>query len=462
MEAAQGAPAHPGDVAVHTEWKAVVTLALATLIVASELTLAAFALPQISSELAVSPAATAWVLLAYTLPLVAMAIPAGRWVDGADIRWVFLLSLGGIGLASGLAALANTFAVLLFARALQGLASALYLSVYMPVVSTTVAVSQRGRAISAIATIMMLGSVALAPLGGWVAESLGWRAVFLVKMPLLLLALCLGYYILPNTKAGLGLTQRLPIPHRALWWEMLLIGAAASVLLAAFEMLARQVAVGLILAVFSLLIFFGWSRLAYSKQVVAMLARPRFGLPILALMLVSAMTGLMSFTLPFFVMEVMGREPGTLSLAMLGFVLAAACVSPLSGTLADRYGALNVATAGAALSVLGLSTLLSLDMGSTGVELALCTAATGLGMGLFNAPNMAAILEASPANATGTASGLSSVARMMGSTLGPAVAALSWNLSGGGIAGLHSGVLALSTLTLFGFMALLVASRTRR
>ena len=56
--------------------------------------MAAFALPLIGAELGVTSATTAWVLLAYRLPLAALALPTGRWVDRADLRLVFMISLG--------------------------------------------------------------------------------------------------------------------------------------------------------------------------------------------------------------------------------------------------------------------------------------------------------------------------------------------------------------------------------
>ena len=66
-----------------TSWAPVAALGLAMLVVTSEMTIAAVTLPRLGADLEVSAAATAWVLLAYALPIAAVAIPAGRWADGA-------------------------------------------------------------------------------------------------------------------------------------------------------------------------------------------------------------------------------------------------------------------------------------------------------------------------------------------------------------------------------------------
>ena len=162
------------DPVERTRWIVVVTLALATLVVASELTMSAFALPSISSDLGVSSSATAWVLTAYTLPLVAMGVAAGRWMDRADAGLVFLLTLVVAAIASVISAVAPNFEVLILSRVLQGMSAALFMGLYMPLISATVRITQRGKAIGVIGTIMMLGAIGLAPVGGLVAEAVGW------------------------------------------------------------------------------------------------------------------------------------------------------------------------------------------------------------------------------------------------------------------------------------------------
>ncbi|MGP4844435.1 MFS transporter [Marinobacter sp. 1Y8] len=447
----------PEPVITRTRWSAVVTLALATLIVASELTLSAFALPLISTELDMPSSATAWVLLAYTLPLIAIAIPAGRWADRADVRLVFLLSLTGFGLFSILASLAPSFMTLMAARVFQGLAASFYLAVYMPVVATAVKPAQRGQAIAIVSSIMMLGSVALAPLGGLVAEHWGWRAVFLIKLPLIGLVLALGFYTLRSAT----LTQRpaLPAITRTMLHEGLLIGAAMTALLMGIEHLQEHptTAAGLTALALGLLVI--WARLESARPVVGLLMQPRFGLPALALMLIAANIGLMAFSLPFFVAEVMHRSPEVLSYAMLGFVITSAIMSPVAGMLADRFGALNVATIGALLTTAGLLTLATLTADASTLDLVWRAAATGIGMSIFNAPVMSAILESSPRDQTGTASGVASVTRMAGSTFGPALAAFAWSSSGGGVAGVRTGAIMLATLAFMAFFALLIAQR---
>ena len=213
-----------------TRWGPVVALGLAMLVITSEMTITAVTLPGLGVDLGVGPAATAWVLLAYALPMAAIAIPAGRWADGADVRSAFALSMIGVGLASVLGAVAPSFWVLLISRVVQGLAAGMIVAVYMPIVTTSVRAAQRGRAIGSIITIMTLGGMVGVPLGGLVAGAFSWREVFLMKLPLLLVVLWVGYRTVPG-----GSGKGLPWPSRPLVHEALLVGGAVTAVLLAFD-----------------------------------------------------------------------------------------------------------------------------------------------------------------------------------------------------------------------------------
>lgn len=444
-----------------TQWKAIITLALATLIVASELSISAFGLPMIAEEFGVSSKATAWVLLAYALPLAALAISAGRWVDRADIRMVFMCSLVCVGLASILTALTSSFPLLLLTRLLQGLVSALYLAVYFPTVTATVHYSERGRAMGFVATIMMVGSIAMAPLGGYVATHFGWREVFLIKLPLLALILWMGYYTIPRHPERTGWLQRLPFPEWSMLRETLLIGGVVTCGLLALEQLEtnRILALGLAVAAAGLALW--WVRLPASNQVTALIGNAAFGLPVLALMLMASVMGLVIFSLPFFIADVMQRSPDVLGVAMMAFVIMASVIAPFAGSLADRFGPERVSTVGGAIMVGGVLSLLGIDDGANAWSLSWRMAWIGLGMAVFNSPNLTAILRAAPGSQAGTAGGISTVARTVGNAVGPAVAALAWSLGGGGLTGFRAGVLALSVLVFCGMLALAATALKR-
>ncbi|MFE9746328.1 MFS transporter [Saccharothrix saharensis] len=415
---------------VRTRWAPVVALAAAMLVVTTEMTVAAVVLPSLGGELDVGPAATAWVLLAYTLPM-AVAIPAGRWVDRADVRAAFLLALVGVAVASAVTAVAPAFWVLLAGRVLQGLAGALVLAGYMPIVVGAVAPAQRGRAIGYVVTIMTLGGLVGAPLGGVVAGAFGWRAVFLMKLPVLAVALWLGWRSLRGDGRGL------PVPDRGLVLEAVVLGGAITSVLLAFESTVWLLLVGVVLVVW-------WGRLPGSRPVVGLVRRRLFGLPLLTLALVSTLGGVTFFLVPFHVTDVLGGSPGDVGVALLVFVAGVAALAPVSGSLADRYGPWLVAMGGAVVSAVGLG-LLVLPVTSL-VELCWRLGVLGVGQGLFNTAMNALVMAGAPVGMEGAAGGLSATARMVGTTVGPAVAAMAAGSAGSGDAGFRTGVAVLAAV----------------
>lgn len=443
-----------------TRWGTVAVSALATLLVASELSMAAFALPLIGRELDVGGAATAWVLLAYQLPMAALALPVGRWVDRSDPRTVFAASLALVAAASVLASAAPLFWFLVAARVLQGAAAAAYLAVYLPVVALAVHPGQRGRAMSYHATIMMVGSIAVAPLGGWLAEAYGWRAVFWGKVPLLLAAVALGLLAVPARVNRSGIRQAQE--RQALAGDVLLVGGAVTAAVLAIEQTSRHLLWAVALTLLALVLGTTWIRRESARPVLTLLRHGRLGWPTLALMLNASVIGLITFSLPFFISDVMHRAPGVLSTALVFFVAASAVITPLAGLLADRFRPLPVATWGAATTVAALLPMLTLAPDAGMADLAWRMALLGAGMALFNSPNMTAILDATPEGRAGTIGGITNLARTLGTTLGPALAALGWALGSGGTSGFQVGVWALAVLTLTAFTALLAAGHGRQ
>lgn len=439
-----------------TNWAPVVALGLAMLVVTSEMTIAAVTLPGIGAELGVSASATAWVLLAYALPMAALSIPAGRWADGADARAAFALAMAGIAVASVLVAVAPAFWLVVVGRLLQGTAGALVVAVYMPIITTSVVREQRGRAIGYVITIMTVGAMAGVPVGGLVADWLGWRAVFLVKLPVVAAVLWVGLRTIPRIPH-----RGLPRPGAAFVREALLLGGAVAALLLAFEEVDARPAVAAALAVAAVGLAVWWSRLAASRAVLALVGTPAFGVALLSLLANGATGGLIAFLLPYYVADVLRAGPDVTGVALLFFVGAMAPVSALAGTLVDRFGTRPVAVTGGAVTVLAMVLVLTLGPGAGLPDLAWRLVVLGVGAALYNPAINAAMLAAAPVGAEGVAGGVGMTVRTVAMTVAPAAAALAWTLSGGGLAGFRSGSVLITVAVAVGLAVLLVPVRRR-
>ncbi|MER5256612.1 MULTISPECIES: MFS transporter [unclassified Streptomyces] len=446
-----------GTTLTRTRWTPVAVMALAMLMVTLELSLSSVTLPAIGADLGVGTSATQWVLLAYALPTAALAIPAGRWTDRVDLRAVFLFSVPAIGLTSVLAAAAPNLPVLLAARVLQGVAGALAVAVYLPVVAAVVRPEQRGRAMGYIATIMPIGSMGGSSLGGFVADAYGWRPVMLMKVPVLIVVVWLGARYIPST--GGGLTR----PDRSLVGDGLVLGGSVTALLVAFDRIeAGQPVVAGLFSVAAAALAVWWTRLRSARPVTGLLRRRAIGLPVLSLLLTGTFVGLSYFLLPFYVADVLHENASLTGLAMVFFIGTVALCSPVSGRLADRLPGRLVGAAGLLLVIGGLLSMLTLGSGAGLLDIGWRLAVIGVGQALFGTPVNASLLAATPPDLVGTIGGVGNTFRTLGFTVGPAIAALAYGLGGGGAGGFRTGVAALALLQAAGLVALLASGGSRK
>jgi len=452
------------------------------MLAALDLTIVAVALPLIGTDLAAPPSITEWVLLAYFLPMTALGIPAGRWMDRAGLRPTFTMAVAGFGLASVLVAAAPSLWLLLAGRLLQGAFGSLISILGFPIVAAAVRPEHRGRAMGLITTLIPVSGLAGPSLGGLLAQAGGWRAVFAINLPIASTALWLGRRTVPagpgrrtdpagpvqrTVPAGPG-PRGLPLPDLGLLREAALLGGSIAAVFLGLGMLSRwppgsEYVTTLGLFVAAALAAIAWARLAESRPVITLIQRPAFGFPVAALLFVVTGTGAASFLIPYFFSDVLHRSAAVTGLVLATSAAGMALFSPLAGLAADRVGARPVALAGGLVILAATLALLRLDANAHPPDVAWRLALLGVGNGLFSGPVHALVLDATPMGMSATAGGVSALFRTLGLSVGPAAGALSWSLTGGGVAGFRTGVAAITMATLIGIGALLMLrSRSRR
>jgi MFS family permease len=387
------------------------------------------ALPEIRETYG-APAATAqWVVLGYLLPLITLALPTGRWLDSVDRRAALIWACTGFALASLAAGLAPTIGWLIAARIVQGVAGTLLMNLIPVLITTSVDPRVRGRAMGVVDTMGMLGLISGPGIGGLVVASMGWPWIFYVNVPVCAAVIALAVRRLPRT-------GRLRLPGRSAAIEALLLTASAAVVMLALTLASGRTSYWLIpgLAVVPLLLV--WRRLPVSLPVRELLRLPAMRRPLSALATTAAATGLLFYIVPFYLMTVLRAPAPVTGLTMLALPLAAATLGPPAGILADRYGYQRIAMFGMVTMLCGLLTLASAAPTWQAADVAWRLALTGIGLGLFNAPNMSAAMSAAPSNLMATAGASTSLARQGGFALGPAVATLVWGFSGFGVDGI--------------------------
>lgn len=176
---------------------ALASLSLSMLLSALGTSIANVALPTLAQAFDASFQQVQWIVLAYLLAITTLIVSVGRLGDLIGRRRLLLVGLFLFTTASVLCAAAPTLWLLITARAAQGIGAAIMMALTMALVGETVAKAKTGSAMGLLGTMSAIGTALGPSLGGVLIAGLGWRAIFLVNVPLGLLTLALAYRYLP-------------------------------------------------------------------------------------------------------------------------------------------------------------------------------------------------------------------------------------------------------------------------
>jgi EmrB/QacA subfamily drug resistance transporter len=409
------------------------TLALGALLPARGTSLANVALPTFTEAFGASFQQVQWVVLAYLLANTTLVVGAGRLGDLAGRRRLLLAGLLVFTAASALCGAAPSLGVLLAARAAQGVGAAVLMALSLAMVGDAVPKSQAGRAMGLLGTASALGTALGPSLGGVLLAGLGWRAVFLVEVPLGLLALGLAGRHLPRDHCA---TDAARTRFDGLGTVLLALTLAAYALAmttgrGAFGALNLALLLG---AVAALALFLRVQARAESPLIrLARLRDPVLGAGFAMSLLVSTVMMATLVVGPFHLGRALGLETVQVGLALsVGPVVAALAGVP-AGRLVDRFGARRMSVAALAGMTAGCLAL-SLVPAAWGVAgyvppIAVLTAHYAL----FHAANNTSVMADVAADQRGVMSGLLNLSRNLGLVTGASVMGGVFVLGAGGV-----------------------------
>lgn len=421
--------AHASAPADAPRWLALLSLLLAVFLGSLDQSIANTALPAIGAALQRTPAESVWIVHAYQLAVVAVLLPLASLGDRWGARKVFLL---GVALFNG-AALASACATqlewLAFFRAVQGIGAAGVMSVNLALIRRIFPPEQLGKGAGLNALIVGMGYSLGPTVASLLLAVLPWPWLFGLQAPLGLLGWLLARRCLPLSE---------PAPSNEPYdrWLALLSAVCFASLVFTLSAVAQQKGAVVVLASLALMLGSGaWLLLRQRGHTapvlpVDLMRRPMFSLSVFTSFSSFTTQGLAFVALPFFFQQQLARPAVETGVLMSVWALVVACMAPVAGPLSDRYPSAILGGLG-----LGLLSLGMLGLGYLGTDvpfsvMALCMALCGAGFGLFQSPNLRAIMASAPPHRTSGASGMVALARLTGQASGAALVALCFNLFG--------------------------------
>jgi EmrB/QacA subfamily drug resistance transporter len=375
------------------------------------------ALPTLVENLRTDFSTVQWVGLSYVLVVTSLVLGAARLGDMLGKKPLYLGGLVVFTLSSLLCGLAPSIDVLIGARALQGLGAVMISALGAAIIVEVFPTAERGKALGIIGAVVSLG-IALGPsVGGVLIGIAGWRSIFLVNLPIGILASFVVNKYVPNTRKSQ--------PQRFDFWG----SVAISLVLVCFSLgmtegqrygFTSSLPLGLLLASAIGLVGFIFleSRIAQPMLDLSLFRSPTFSLSLLTGWLIFMTLGGSSFVIPFFLQLVMHYPIAHIGLLMAITPVMGGLVSPLAGNLTDRFGTRSIMLIGIVLMTIGCLAISTLDANIRDLDYLLRVIPLGLGWGMFQSPNNSAILGAVPPQRLGIASGLLSLTRTLGQTTG--------------------------------------------
>lgn len=365
-----------------------------------------------------------WALLSYTLTISALLLPMGRLADIVGLKRVYIIGSLLFALFALAAGLSGNMGLLIGFRALQGVGAAMTQGTGMAIIVASFPVAERGRAIGLMMGVVSSGAIVGPALGGFLLDWLGWRAVFLVNLPMVGFGVALALAVLTERRATGPGEQR---PRFDWLGAALSTGAMLLLLLTmtnAYRFGWTSPPILTAFGVFAALLaaFVVWELRTPNPMLNPRFFRGRVFSSGVAAAFLAFMGGIaIFFLMPFYLQGVLEYSPTQTGLALVPGAVCMLFLGPLSGRLSDRYG-FRPFTVGGLLCCAGSLAILSRVTADTSLAVVLpALVLQSCGMGLFFSPNASSVLNSVGRESYGVISAFLNLVRNSGNVISIAV-----------------------------------------
>lgn len=398
-------------------WMILIVLNLFTFMATLDGSIVNIALPVLVKELHLPLAQVEWVTTIYLMSICSAILFFGKLGDIAGKIKIFKIGMVVFIFGSLLCGISASLPFLIASRIIQAIGASMTMANSQGIVTDIFPSTERGKAIGLIGTFVSLGSIAGPSLGGIIVSTLGWEYIFWVNVPIGLIAIVLGWKVLPSD--FMKVKSKIDIPG-SLLFAVFIIALFAGLLL------GQQLGYGSSLIILSLIVagaafiaFIGVEmRIAHPLLQLSLFKNSLFSLSILCGFLVFVANFCFNIIAPFYAQNMLELSPFYAGFLLMLFPICMVVISPLSGALSDKIGSEALTFAGLIVMVIAQFGLARLHDGSSVVLVGVWIAMLGIGSGLFQPPNNSLIMSKVPRTQLGSAGSVNSLVRNVGMVVG--------------------------------------------
>ncbi len=411
-------PALPDYGSVTFQRIIVATVSLASLIGALDMSIVNITVPTIVKSWQIPIGVGSLVIISYMLTITGLILFMGKLGDRFGFRLLFILGLVLFGLGSLLCGIAMNITSLIAFRVLQGAGAAMFSAIGPAVITKYLPPSVRGKSLGFLIAMSAAG-YALGPgIGGFVSQYAGWRWVFFLNLPIVLVALIMSWYCLPSHSGTTG-QKPLNLSGPALFVAALILLLSAFTF---YQVPGTPDAVLVLLFLAGVVmggIFVLRERHNPDPLINPVLARNRdFGLGILACLIITTLFSGVTYLMPLYLINSRHLDQFIAGLIMTAPALLSILVAPASGSLADRHGSILISMIAVGLAAAGFLIFFTFNpLTLVGIIIA-GMLVTRVSTAAFFGPNARLIMGHCPPGSVGDGSGIMMTVRHVGMVAG--------------------------------------------
>jgi EmrB/QacA subfamily drug resistance transporter len=403
------------------KWWTLGAMCFALFMIMLDNTVVNVALPSIQRDLHASISGLEWTINGYTLSFAVLLATGGRLGDIFGRRRMFLFGVVIFALSSATAGFAANSTDLVISRVVQGVGAALMMPATLSIITDAFPASERGKAMGMWAGVSALALAVGPVVGGALTEHVSWRAIFYLNIPVAIGAVTASLFAVRESRDN---TVGREVDYAGV---ALLTGALTALILALVEgnewgWGSTEIVALLIGAAAGMAAF-----VAVELRVKVPMVEFRFfsdrnflGAVVVALIVSFSMLGVFFF-LALYMQDILRYSPLEAGIRFLPSTLMIVSVAPVAGRLADRFGPRWLIAAGLGIVAASLYSFSGIAVDSSYLDLLPGFMLLGIGIALTMSPMTSAAMNAVSVDKAGIASGVLSMFRMVGGSLGVAV-----------------------------------------
>ena len=402
------------------KWLVLTVIVIKMIMDGLDMSMLNIALPTISTSLGVTTGAVVWTVSVYTITASATVLFFGRLGDIIGKTRFYLIGIAIYAVSTLFGGMANSLGMLVVARIIQGLGASCTMANSQGIIAMVFPQEQRGMAMGIYGGAVAIGTLAGPTLGGVIVAFMDWHYIFLLKIPIVVIALLLGVRFFPKDETA----EKEKLDYPGAFMYMIAIVPLLYSLQVGFEAgyASVQFISGIVISAIAMTVFILRQRRTPSPLLdLSILKNPIYTVSIFTGFVLYFSNSFRNIVVPFYLQGILGISPHIAGLYMSIAPIVILLITPISGYLTDRMGGERLAIVGQIINLAGLLLMSTLGKESRAMVLVAYFCIANIGTAIFNAPNNTLIMSNLPQNKLGIGGSVSMGTRNIGMSLGVAL-----------------------------------------